>query len=150
MKETVIKVKVYKALTEHPREYVLSKQLPRAGTFDGANLEKAVGTPSKRGFLHKVSNSFKEARETHYWIRLLNNSQYLPDETVSVLKQACDELVKIISASIKPTKKISMEAIHLKSTGGNFERIASAALLFYQPYGLLMSAFSFSILHFPF
>lgn len=107
MKETVIKVKVYKALTEQPREYVLSKQLPRAGTLNGASLEKADSAQSKRFFLRKISNSFKEAHETHYWIRLLNNSQYLPGEAVSVLKQACDELVKIMSASIKPTKPIS-------------------------------------------
>ena len=114
MKENVLKdkayafaleiIKVYKTLTEQQREYVLSKQLLRAGTSIGANLEEADGAQSKRDFLHKVSISFKEARETHYWIRLLNDSQYLPNEAASLLQQQCDELLKIMTAVIKTTK----------------------------------------------
>ena len=48
------------------KEFVLSKQLLRAGTSDGVNVNEAVSAQSKRDFVHKLSMSLKESRETKY------------------------------------------------------------------------------------
>lgn len=62
---------LYKSLTEEKKEYIISKQILRSGTSIGANVEEAIGGQSKKDFLSKFSIAYKEARETHYWIRLL-------------------------------------------------------------------------------
>ncbi|WP_299466811.1 four helix bundle protein, partial [uncultured Microscilla sp.] len=71
-------VKLYKHLRETHQEYTLSQQIVRSGTSIGANVEEAIGAQSGKDFVHKLSIAYKEARETHYWIRLLGDSHYLP------------------------------------------------------------------------
>lgn len=57
-------------LCNHKKEYVLSKQLLRAGTSIGANVEEAIGGQSGKDFFAKISISYKEARET-IWLHVL-------------------------------------------------------------------------------
>ena len=49
----------------------------RSGTSIGANVEEAIGGQSEKDFFAKMSIAYKESRETHYWIRLLRDSDYL-------------------------------------------------------------------------
>lgn len=49
----------------------------RSATSIGANIEEAIGGQSGKDFIHKISISYKEARETHYWIRLLGDAEIL-------------------------------------------------------------------------
>lgn len=89
-------VNVYKYLISEHKEYVLSKQLLRCGTSIGANIEEAIGGQSKKDFFAKLSISYKEARETHYWIRILKDTDYISQEqSISLLKDV-DELLRII------------------------------------------------------
>lgn len=46
-------------------------QLLDAGTSVGANLEEAKAAQSTADFIHKNAISLKEARESHYWLRLI-------------------------------------------------------------------------------
>ena len=55
-------------------EYVISKQLLRSGTSIGANIEEATAAESRADFIHKMKIAMKEARETHYWLRLIDQS----------------------------------------------------------------------------
>ena len=97
-------VKACRHLVEEKKEYVLSKQLLRSGTSIGANVEEAIGGQSAKDFFAKLSISYKEARETHYWIRLLTDTEYLtPNQSESLLHDA-DELLKIIGSIIKTLK----------------------------------------------
>jgi len=100
-------VGVYRHLTETRKEFVLSKQLLRSGTSIGANIEEAIGGESKADFIHKMGISYKEARETHYWLRLLRGSGYLSDLEADPLIQDCDELLKLIGSIQKSSKKNS-------------------------------------------
>ncbi|MDR1720708.1 MAG: four helix bundle protein [Dysgonamonadaceae bacterium] len=87
MKENIIKiksfafalriVKIYKFLTEKQKEFILSKQVVRSGTSIGANVEEACSGQSKTDFIATMHISLKEAKETHYWLRLLYQSEYL-------------------------------------------------------------------------
>ncbi len=89
-------VKTYQYLCAEKKEFVLSKQLLRAGTSIGANVEEAIGGQSEKDFLAKISISYKEARETHYWIRILKDSGYFAEQQTTPLLNACEELLKII------------------------------------------------------
>ena len=69
-------VKLCKFLREKKgTAYDLSKQLIRSGTSIGANIEESQSAESKADFIHKMNIALKEARETHYWLRLLVNGR---------------------------------------------------------------------------
>jgi four helix bundle protein len=73
-------VSLCRKLIYENKEFVLGKQLLRCSTSIGANLEEAIGGFSRNDFKYKISFAYKEARETHYWIRLLMRSQILNEE----------------------------------------------------------------------
>ncbi len=85
------------------KEYVLSKQLLRSGTSIGANVEEATAAQSRRDFVAKMAIASKEARETKYWLRLLQESQLVPINLVKETAQV-DELIRILTAIVKTTK----------------------------------------------
>ena len=99
-------VNVYKYLSEEKKEYVLSKQLLRCGTSIGANIEEAIGGQTEKDFFAKLTISYKEARETHYWIRLLKDTSYLSNEEAQSLLNDVEELLRIIG-SIQKTLRNS-------------------------------------------
>ncbi len=89
-------VNVYKYLLIEKKEYVLSKQVLRSGTSIGANIEESIGGQSDKDFLSKISISYKEARETIYWLKLLKAADFLSDqEAISLIKDA-EEICKIL------------------------------------------------------
>ncbi len=98
-------VKLYKHLCEERKEYVLSKQMLRSGTSIGANIEEAQGGFSEKDFVYKCTLAYKEARETHYWIRLLRDSDYLEEKLAMSFLDDCDELLRIIGSIVKTMKK---------------------------------------------
>ena len=98
-------VKAYRYLAEERREYVLSKQLLRAGTSIGANVEEAIGGQSSKDFYSKLSVAYKEARETHYWIRLLTDTEYSTASQANSLLADADELLKIIGRILKTLRE---------------------------------------------
>ena len=98
-------VKLYRALTESRREYVLSKQIMRSGTSIGANVAEAQQAQSRADFIAKLSIALKEAVETNYWLRLLHQTDYLEESEFQSLHQDCRELEKILTAILKSTKQ---------------------------------------------
>jgi four helix bundle protein len=97
-------VKLYQYLVEEKKEYVLGKQVLRSGTSIGANVEEGTGAQTHKDFLSKITVAYKEARETHYWIRLLKDSGYIEQKLSDSLLSDCDELMKILG-SIQKTLK---------------------------------------------
>ncbi len=57
------------------KEFVMSNQLLKSGTSIGANVSEAQAAQSTKDFIAKMSIASKEARETEYWIRLLDKSK---------------------------------------------------------------------------
>jgi len=91
-------VKTYQFLGQEKKEYVVSKQLLRCGTSIGANIEEALGGQSRKDFFAKLSIAYKEARETHYWIRLLKDTGYLTPYNTKACSKMQEELLKIIGS----------------------------------------------------
>ena len=95
-------IKMYQHLTKDKQEFILSKQVLRSGTSIGANIEEASGAQSNKDFLAKMTIAYKEARETHYWLRLLHDSGYFTENAAISILNDCEELLKML-ASIKKT-----------------------------------------------
>ena len=97
-------IQLNKMVIKNSKEYVIAKQILRSGTSIGANIEEAIGAQSRRDFKAKLSISYKEARETHYWLRLLRDSQIIEQQISTSLITDCNELLKIIGSIIKTLK----------------------------------------------
>ncbi len=99
----LIIIDLYRELQQR-REYVLSNQLLRSGTSIGANIEEASGGQSKKDFLAKMYIAYKEAKETKYWLRLLQHSQLVNIDVTQEINYV-DEIIRILSSIIKTTKQ---------------------------------------------
>ncbi len=98
-------VKLCRHLEEKPGAgRTLSRQLLRAGTSIGANVEEAQSGTTKADFIYKVAIALKEARETDYWLRLLQAAQVVPVERLEELKDEADQLKRILAAIIVSAK----------------------------------------------
>lgn len=97
-------IKMYNYLCEQKKEYVMSKQVLRSGTSIGANVAEAFFAQSDADFIAKLYISRKEAGETLYWIDLLKESGYLSDDVAISISVDCDELLKLLTSSIKTMK----------------------------------------------
>ncbi|HUW62014.1 MAG TPA: four helix bundle protein [Candidatus Bathyarchaeia archaeon] len=62
---------------------------------------------SKADFIAKMSIARKEARETHYWLRIIAKSDLLPKEKMVPISQEAEELMKIVSAIIVSARRKS-------------------------------------------
>ena len=95
-------IALYKKLIE-VHEYVLSKQVLRSATSIGANVEEAIAGQSRRDFISKMSIASKEARETKYWIRLLERSQFIKYDYEILLKEI-EQIINILTAIVKTSQ----------------------------------------------
>ena len=77
---------------------MLSKQLLKSGTSIAANVEEAIGGQTQKYFLAKLFIAYKEARESHYWLRLLRDSKLISNKEAQILLHDCSELKRILGA----------------------------------------------------
>lgn len=101
-------IELYKILQQN-REFVLSKQLLRSATSIGANVEEATAASTKKDFAYKMTLSSKEARETRYWLKLLDKSQIVEINYSKYLEDVT-ELIKILTAIVKTTQQNSTKS----------------------------------------
>ena len=85
-------------------EYVLSKQLLRSGTSIGANVEEAIAGISKKDFTAKMSISSKEARETKYWLRLIDKSNIVQIDVSKPLLEI-ESIINILTKIVKTSQE---------------------------------------------
>ena len=96
-------VLLYKEMMKR-NEFILSKQIVRAGTSIGANIEESVAAQSRKDFISKMAISSKEARETNYWLRLIRDANLLKDVDLTRLINESEEIIKIITSIVKTSK----------------------------------------------
>ena len=83
-----------------PRDLItrpLISQLVRSATSIGANYMEANGGSSKKDFTNKIFICKKEAKETMYWLDILENTLGKQDESITTLYNESRELVFIFS-----------------------------------------------------
>ena len=85
-------------------EFVISKQLLRSGTGVGANINEASSAESLKDFISKNSIALKEAKESLYWLSLLNHSKIVNYDYIELIDLNI-EIIKILSKIIITSKK---------------------------------------------
>jgi len=86
------------------KEFIISKQLLRSGTSIGANIQEATAGFSKKDFVYKMSIASKEARETRYWLQLLNKSN-LTEINVDIHLDEVNHLINILTKIVKTSQQ---------------------------------------------
>lgn len=89
---------LYKKL-QSELEYIISKQLLRSGISNGANIAEVQAVQSTKDFIHKLSIASKKARETRYWLELLNKSDLTSLEYEAYL-ESLEHSINIITKII--------------------------------------------------
>jgi len=93
-------IKFYQLLKQE-KFFEISAQLIRSATSIGANVEEALAGQSRKDFIAKMSIASKEARETHYWLRLIRDSSLTSKDNVEKLVADSEELVKMLTSIVK-------------------------------------------------
>lgn len=97
-------IKLTNSLPRTPAGYAIANQLVRSGTSVGANLEEAQGAHSKKDFIHGMTISLKEASESLYWLRMLEDSGLVEKEKLLEIVDESEQIVKILITSLKKAK----------------------------------------------
>lgn len=100
---------LYKMLLKNKQPRSLADQLLRCGTSVGANIEEAIGGFSRRDFAAKCGIAYKEAREAHYWLRLLRDTDCLEQRLANSLINDADELRRLLAAIILSTQNATKQ-----------------------------------------
>ena len=117
MKENIIATKTFDfALSiialfielKKENEFIISKQILRSATSIGANVEEAIAAQSRKDFIHKMSIASKEARETKYWLRLLDKSNLTSILMLNYLIEI-EHILNIITKIIKTSQEASQK-----------------------------------------
>jgi four helix bundle protein len=79
----------------------LINQLLDAGTAIGSNLEEARAGQSRADFIAKSRIALKEARESHYWLRLIERSGSVARQRIHPLVEESNEIVAVLTTIVK-------------------------------------------------
>jgi len=107
-------VRLARALPKDYASRAMGRQVLRSGTSIGTNVEEAVGGTSKREFANKMNIAQKEAGETHYWLRLIRDSEIFKSQQIGPLIQEALELKKILAKTVSTARKNLREAKQAK------------------------------------
>ena len=82
----------------------IARQLLRCGTAPAAHHAEARGAESPADFVHKLKIAVKELNETEAWLRIIVTSELLSAGKLTSLLDECDQLQRILSASIRTVR----------------------------------------------
>ena len=97
-------INVVEALPNTRTANVIGNQLLRSATSVGANYRSACRGRSKVDFISKIGIAIEEADESLYWMELLIEAGIVLEERLSPLMQEANELVAILTASVKTAR----------------------------------------------
>ncbi|MEY2485506.1 MAG: hypothetical protein QOH39_1154 [Verrucomicrobiota bacterium] len=80
-----------------------ARQFIRASGSIGANYTEANEAIGKKDFVMKIKICRREAKESRYWLRLIDISRKLEKEQAALLNEA-DELMKILGAIVRKSE----------------------------------------------
>jgi len=98
-------VKMYGALDKSTEQQVIGRQVLRSGTSVGANFREAHRSRSDAEFIAKLGDCLKELDETHYWMELLVDGEFVAETRMSELLDECNQLIAILTTIVKNTKQ---------------------------------------------
>ena len=88
---------------------VIAKQVLRSGTSIGAILEETVAAYSKEDYSYRMGIALREARETQYWLRLIEGMGMVEKRRVHNIMVEADELRKILGTIVSKLRGTSQK-----------------------------------------
>lgn len=98
-------IKLYRELEKDTVGRIIGKQLLRSGTSIGANIHEAQGGQTKPDFITKITIAYKEARETMYWLKLIEESSIISSSRLVEIRDEANQITKILSSIILTAKQ---------------------------------------------
>ena len=91
-----------KKLPRNTANFEDGKQLVRSSGSVGANYIEANESLSKKDFLMRIKIARKEAKETQYWLNLVDTSGDMAlEKECMILASECKELMLILSSILR-------------------------------------------------
>jgi len=97
-------IKVVESLAKNSVGRTLGDQLLRSGLSVGANFEEAQAAESRADFVHKLQIALKEARETNYWLCVVDRAAKLPHQRLVPLIDESVQVVAMLSKAVATAK----------------------------------------------
>lgn len=88
----------------HHQESVLTNQLLLSGTSIGVYLHEAQHVISARTLVPILEAAQKECHETEYWLELLFETGYIPDNQYKALQNTCGSIRRMLIASLNSAR----------------------------------------------
>ncbi len=98
-------VKLSRHLQENKHEFVLSRKILDTGTNIGLFIEEGKQGVDTGDFLLRYSVANKEAFKTNFLLRLLRDGEYLTETEARSMLDDCEELQKMLVATLKTLRK---------------------------------------------
>jgi four helix bundle protein len=123
MKENIIATKTFSFVLiivnlfislKKENEFIISKQILRSATSIGANVEEAIAAQSRKDFVHKMAIASKEARETKYWLRLLDKSNLTTISMTNYLIEI-EHIINITTKIIKTSQEVNTKKFKIQN-----------------------------------
>ena len=67
-------------------------------------MEEATAASSKADFIYKSNIALREARETHFWLRLIKESGLLNSTQLDEMITESQELIKILGSIVSKAR----------------------------------------------
>ncbi len=87
-------IRLYEMLPKHGAIHIITHQLVRSGTSPGAQYREACRAKSDADFISKIEGALQELEESDYWLELLTEGGFVPENK---LKSLCDETQELIA-----------------------------------------------------
>jgi four helix bundle protein len=97
-------IRLFSELPKRTEVQILGRQLFRSGTSVGAQYREATRGKSTADFISKIEGSLQELEESEYWLELLAEAGFYPEERLLALKKETGELKGIFASIVRNTK----------------------------------------------
>ena len=91
-------IRLSAGLPRSPEGQVVKNQITKAGTSIGANYREANRARSKADFRNKIKICESEASETQYWLELISDLEWLPEEKLNHAFKESSELLALFTS----------------------------------------------------
>lgn len=105
-------IRLFAELPKRPETQILGRQRLRSGTSVGAQYREASRAKSDADFISKLEGALQELEETEYWLELLGESGFFPEEKLASIKKETGELKEIFVSIVRNTKAKSQSPKH--------------------------------------
>jgi four helix bundle protein len=97
-------IRLFSELPKKTEVQILGRQLLRPGTSVWAQYREAMRGKSTADFISKIEGSLQELEESKYWLELLAESGFYPEERLLAPKIETGELKGIFVSLVRNTK----------------------------------------------